>query len=542
MSAYAGDDPEVAAKLTQLSQPESADPERVDVNAETAALAASWTAQSAPPTGRGARLPGNADAVLSRCFVKEVLQGRYCWTSHGGWMQWDGKRWMLCTEYDVIESARRWVLEKYIRASEMADDKLRKTFHGYMGANKLRALVSLTRAQDGIRTELSEFDQDPDLLNCLNGVVNLKTGELLDPPHDPSRRITKLAPVEYDPDAEHKDWTAALEALPKDVRDWFQVRMGQATTGHIPEDDRLVVQQGSGENGKTSILQGIMRALGDYAVLVSDKVILAGVNMHGTELMVLRGARLALIEETPEERKLNVTRLKKTVGAPTMTAHYMRQDEVTWHSTHTLILSTNYLPEVRETDHATWRRLAMLRYPFTFRKADEECTSELDKQGDAGLRGRLNGTLGRVHSAILAWLVDGAWHWYDNGQTLPTLPPAVEEDTRNWRKQADLIMAFLDDELIEFDTSSHIVGIDLLETFNGWLVSHGQHGWGDQLFAARFGQHEDITRRGIKKIKTKASARRSRRPGASVGQLPSGAQPASYQAWHGVRFVAAGQS
>ena len=34
-----------------------------------------------------------------------------------------------------------------------------------------------------------------------------------------------------------------------------------------------------------------------------------------------------------------------------------------------LFVSTNYKPRVDETDHGTWRRLAMVEFPITYRKA-----------------------------------------------------------------------------------------------------------------------------------------------------------------------------
>ena len=43
-----------------------------------------------------------------------------------------------------------------------------------------------------------DFDRDGWLLNCLNGTLDLRSGELR--PHDPADLISKLAPVAYDPD------------------------------------------------------------------------------------------------------------------------------------------------------------------------------------------------------------------------------------------------------------------------------------------------------------------------------------------------------
>jgi putative DNA primase/helicase len=91
-----------------------------------------------------------------------------------------------------------------------------------------------------VACDAATFDSKPDLLNVANGVIDLRTGTLQ--PHDPGLLLTKLAPVPYRPDAQHPDWEKALAAVPEDVRDWYQERLGQAITGHIPPNDVLVFQ------------------------------------------------------------------------------------------------------------------------------------------------------------------------------------------------------------------------------------------------------------------------------------------------------------
>jgi phage/plasmid-associated DNA primase len=121
--------------------------------------------------------------------------------------------------------------------------------------------------------------------------------------------------VDYMPGAAHEDWQQALTALPDDAADWLQLRWGQGLTGHPAPDDVLVVLKGSGENGKTTLVDSIREAVGpDYAVALPDRVLLARSGDHPTELMTLRGARLAFMEEFPELGHLNVNRLKDLHG------------------------------------------------------------------------------------------------------------------------------------------------------------------------------------------------------------------------------------
>ena len=93
----------------------------------------------------------------------------------------------------------------------------------------------------------------------------------------------------------------------------------------------MVVLKGSGENGKTHA-RG-QRARGrrsDYAVALPDRVLLARSGDHPTELMTLRGARLAFMEEFPELGHLNVKRLKDLHGTGRITARFIGKDSVSW--------------------------------------------------------------------------------------------------------------------------------------------------------------------------------------------------------------------
>ena len=114
------------------------------------------------------------------------------------------------------------------------------------------------------------------------------------------------------------------------------------------------------------MIGAIRHAVGDYGVLLPDKLLAGRGDEHETIWMPLRGARFAYMEELPEDHVLPVARIKKLADTPEMSGRLIGKDHVTWAATHTIVISTNYLPVVKETDHGTWRRLAMVNYPFTF--------------------------------------------------------------------------------------------------------------------------------------------------------------------------------
>lgn len=452
---------------------------------------------------RAPQAPTSTDAAFTDAFLtdtvcEEALDGSFLHSPGLGWMRYDGTRWREANESLIVEEIRQWakghwenVVEEYKRDQSRDVRSRMDGWRQILTSGRLKALASLARGP--LHAEPFEFDSHPDLLNTPGGVVDLRSGELMDP--DPSYRFTKVTGVVYVPGATDPDFTTALCALPEDVQGWYQTRIGQAFTGYMPPDDVMLVQQGSGENGKSTLAVPLTRAAGSYSVLVSDRVILGNSDQHPTELMELMGARLALMEETPEARQLNVQQLKRVVGTPQITARKIRQDSVTFDATHSLFVNTNFAPAVVETDHATWRRLALVRFPYTFRKRQEDVTGPRDRLGDPALRERCRTQEGTAQAA-LAWAVQGAVRWYAAGNVFGEMPERVTADTLEWRRKGDLIMTFLEDHL-ETDPEYVVRSADLFQEFGRLLLAQGQHAWSQKTFNSRFEGHDQVAARRV---------------------------------------------
>lgn len=451
------------------------------------------------------------DAYLTDTVCSEALEGSFLFARGLGWMRYDGSRWAETGDAVLVEAIRQWakghweeVVEEF-KTDQGTDVRARmKNWNLVLTSNRLRALAGL--AKGPLHCEATEFDAHPDLLNCPNGVVDLTTGELLDP--DPSYLMTKVTGVAYDPATlDDPDFRTALHALPGELHDWYQVRVGQAFTGHMASDDLMIVQQGGGENGKSTLAVPLKRAAGSYAVLVSDRVILGNHDQHPTELMELKGARYALMEETPEARQLNVQQLKKVVGTPEITARKVRQDSVTFAASHSLFVNTNFAPAVVETDHATWRRLAMVRFPYTFRKHQGDVTGSMDRLGDPELRDRCM-TRQEPAQAALAWAVAGAVRWYQGRRVMPELPDLVVVDTDTWRRKGDLVAMFLEEQC-EWGDEYNAPGQELFQAFGTWLHTQGHKPWTVKTFVSRLESHDDVldhrSEYKVKKINGKAA-------------------------------------
>jgi putative DNA primase/helicase len=160
------------------------------------------------------------------------------------------------------------------------------------------------------------------------------------------------------------------------------------------------------------------------------------------------------------------------------------------------------VPIVSETDHGTWRRLALLKFPRTYWKPGTELLGENDRAGDPGLKMRIKTDESGQHDAMVTWAVEGAIRWYAQGGDALRPSDQVAEDTKAWRKDADRILGFWD-ECIVADSEWCVLTTELFLAFNTWLKSNGHNTWSKETFGPRFEQHAETVSQRVKKARTR---------------------------------------
>jgi P4 family phage/plasmid primase-like protien len=493
------------------------------------------------------------DAKLAETLSIEVLDGAFCWAAGLDWLSYDGRRWREVHEVSVLEAARRWSRDHFADAA----DRLRKNegdaqaevegWRGLLSKSRLQSVLSLSRGIVEKRAE--EFDADPDILNTPDGVVHLPTKELI--PHAPEFLCTKITSGSYRPGFTHSDWDRALLVLPAEVMEWFRIRVGQSITGHTTPDGVVPIMKGGGENGKGLLMtDGLLPAFGDYAAPASPKLFASAKNEHSTERAELRGQRLVIAEELTEGNSIDVTALKQIADVGEITARRTHKDNMRFIASHTLFATTNYVPVINQTDHGTWRRLALVVFPFTFVKPGLPINDpEFELRGDPTLKGRIKAGKSGQHDAAVTWAIEGAFAWYENlrqieaGEDVASvmLPPAkVAEDTLAWRKEADRILGFWDECLVP-DPAGIVLASEVTERFNEWLTGNGHTPWSKETFRPRFGDHA-VTKSHRATMKRKArlnDAQRTavtRKPPLHGYDVTSRPIPAQADVWFGFRY------
>lgn len=428
------------------------------------------------------------ESPVSERLVDDV-RDRYRWVSEAGWHSWTGRVWRPRSDKSFIEEARRFGKAEVARTLQSGGNVSEAA--KLLGRGKVVSIADFAKGQ--LECPLVDFDIDPDIFVAGDCVVDLRKGDRMD--HDPARLVTKSSGVNYRPGATHPDWDEALLAVTPQEADWLQVRLGQAITGHPPDDDVMPVLKGGGENGKSTLLGAVLDATGDYSLVLPKELLMGNPGDHPTKKMVLKGLRLGVNEETPEGRYLDTTALKEVLGTPYVTGHFMRQDDITFQATHSLFLSTNPEILIDEVDNATWRRFQKLEFSYRYRKPWEDLVLPADRRGDPGLRPRVRKGRGQ-QEAVLAWLVEGARRWYANDCVMPSPPLSVADATRVWRRKSDHWLAFAEDHLVVED--GYAIWIeDVHHALNAWQKGRSQKPWGPPLFRGRLESNPWIEQPGV---------------------------------------------
>ena len=489
-------------------------------------------------------------------LAEDALDGSWLWCPDMGWLRYEPRegRWKVLRDKGVAvaEVTRNWLKSKYddalavlkaaaasgASAQELKSlEELVSAWRYACTAARIASLVGLARGL--VTRDLSDFDTHRDLLNTPNGVLNQRTGVL--GPFDPDLLFTAVTRARYVPGARHPDWDKALEAIPADVQRYLQIRYGQMITGHVPPDNGVLVQLGKGANGKTTVTYACQGALGrDYFRLISDRAVIADKSQHPTELMDFRGARMAVLEELPEDKILNMRRVKAITG-PEISARYCGQDSAPYDTTHGLIISSNHDPVVVETDTGSWRRLMALRFPYHYwEPGDPEMPDPpgtFDRIAEPGLRERLRDPEPALAEAVLAWLADGAREWYEHG--FPPRPDRIRRDTREWQKTANPVFGWVTENLTA-DSGSHVWSHEIVTMLKQHLEAVGHPHWSEQTIVARFGACCEALgwRAERRKMAPRSKPGTLSRSGNSWLPEPKG----QYRLWTGIRFRTAQDS
>jgi putative DNA primase/helicase len=409
---------------------------------------------------------GNAETFYEQhgkdfIFIKEK----------GIWVKYDGVRWGEAKEEIKREMIQTMRLKSQAAMKGFPPDseQMKQIVKWCLGSeSNFRLSAAMEIAKIYSTRSYNEFDIDPWLLTCKNGVVDLRTGEL----KQASRNnwLYRSTLVRYDIKAKCPLWLQFLSEIFKDEReliDFIHRAIGYTLTG-LTIEQVLFILFGVGANGKSVFLGILEKLLGEYSVTTPSSTFKDQSHYDGipNDLARMAGARFVKAIELKESTRVNEERIKALTGGDRITARFLHNEFFEFTPICKFWIAVNHKPIIRGTDEAIWRRIRLIPFEISF---------PADKQDKKLLEKLLNELPG-----ILAWGVQGCLEWQKRG-----LEPVakVRDATDQYRSESDQISNFLEEKTVKTLTGE-VKASDLFNAYKNWCSQNNEY----EITSTQFGK------------------------------------------------------
>lgn len=398
-----------------------------------------------------------------------------------GWLHWKGTHWeadpLAAQELAKIAARKRLLRTVETGRREEVGQAMRLE-----NSSHIKGALEEAQSDPRLLRRLRDLDRDPWSFNCLNGTLDLRTGQLK--PHDPGDLLTKLAPVAYLPDARHEALERILRSLGTEIPElpgFLQRLFGMCLTADASAEI-LILIQGDGGAGKTTLSEAFLNMIGDYGVRLPFETLC--LQQRGRQagaaqpdVVRLRGARFACASEGDETARLDAGMVKSLTGNEMVVARGLHKSPIEFSQTWKLSLVTNFEPNCSGDDSGLWRRLVAIRFPTV---PPQDRDPELK---------RLLTTDPAARSALLAWAVQGCRAWFEagGGRRALEIPAAIDGLTAAYRQRQDTLSQWWSDTLnlsVWMERDGCVPVADLRRMYIAWSESQGTTPLGSRRYNA----------------------------------------------------------
>ncbi len=349
------------------------------------------------------------------------------------WLIWNGNIWQSDTDGEVTRMATESARERYRRATTIQDLKERERMASWAisseNRSRLEAAIMLAQNILPVADSGENWDSDPWLLGCKNGILDLKTGQLR--PGQQTDRITMVIATDYDQDADCPTWKRHIDLVmggDQEKITYLQRVFGYALTGDTSEDC-LFFFYGQTRTGKSVTLGTIQDLLGDYAKeTASETFFIKKYPGSNDDIARLAGSRLVAAIEDEHQERLATGLVKHLTGRDKITGRFLYKERFEFKPTFKIFLAANDKPLIRGEDSGIWERLKCV--PFEQFIAQEQRVKNLREQ------------LQKEWAGILNWCIQGCLDWQREHDLHE--PKAVTEATDLYRREMDKLADFID--------------------------------------------------------------------------------------------------
>jgi putative DNA primase/helicase len=283
------------------------------------------------------------------------------------------------------------------------------------------AVISI--AKIFMKKSFNDFNTEDYLFSCVNGLLDLKTGKLLD--HDSKYLLTQTSSVEFNPEGTCNNFLSFLDDITNSdekLKDYLQKLVGYCLTASISER-AVFIFYGHGRNGKSTFLRILHELLGDYTKAVSTQTFTdKRSDSVRNDLASLHDARLVATSELGRNGVLDATLIKELTGGDPITCRFLYRENFSFIPKFKLIMAVNQRPYPSVRDQAIWDRIHEV--PFKVRISDDKLVAQE----------QLLALFHLEMSGILNWALEGCLKWQKEGLGMPE---SVVEATQDYKTAVD---------------------------------------------------------------------------------------------------------
>ena len=279
------------------------------------------------------------------------------------------------------------------------------------------------RIQSKTFVETKNIDMESHLIHLGNCILNTETLEMI--AFTPEIIATQRIEVDYDPEAICPNFLKFLSEIVKEDDIPVIQEMFGWTLWKEYKPQKAFILLGSGANGKSTLLNALVRLLGKKNVSAIE---LAELDQRfmGIEL---QGKLANICTEIKSKKLSNATLFKKLTGDDLTKGERKNKNPVYFRNFAKLLFSANKLPESPDFSNAFYRRWIILEFPNNFKGSEininllDEITTESELKG------------------ILNWAIQGLQRLLENKKF--SVDESSEELAEKWERLSSPVEWFL---------------------------------------------------------------------------------------------------
>ena len=327
-----------------------------------------------------------------------------------------------------------------------ADEDTIKAYKAYISKSSSDTILrrALNASKNNLVINLTDFDSNPYLLNCKNGVYDMKkhTFRFARPEDYFTLSVNCNYPTGITV-AKCDRWYEFIDEImegDKEKAAFLQRALGYSLLG-VNREECMFLAYGRTRSGKGTLFNTVAKVLGmgtenGYGGSVNSSLVCESkfkdkyYNAPEPMLADTVGLRYITLSETKQNAKLDVNAIKSLTGRDPRKTRQLHCAAFTFTPQFTMWLSTNFLPKVNDDTLFSSDRLWVIEFNKHFDVGDRDFSlKEVFEDEDN-------------QPVILKWLLDGYKMYVEEGLNPPD---SVREATARYARINDRVLCFKED-------------------------------------------------------------------------------------------------